>query len=329
MLRFIFLGTSSGVPTLSRNVTALAVKNSFSKKWLLVDAGEGTQQRIQQARLSLHDLAVVCITHVHGDHCYGLPGLLASAGMGARSEPLTLIAPKEIWQWLQISAQLTDLHLPDPVHFVESSTLHEPLEVYAGVSIQSHVLHHRVPCHAFKVTAQREQTKLNRDALLNVGLPKGAAWGKLQQGLDVEFEGRILSSADFLLRDIQQVHAVIAGDNDQPELLTAACQNTALLIHEVTYTQAVLDKVGSAPMHSSATMLAEFAQSVALPNLILTHFSPRYHNEQGLAELCAEAGQGYQGKLFLAKDFDEYELTAQGVLNRIKSGAPWETPITQ
>lgn len=95
MLHFTFLGTSSGVPTLTRNVSGLAVRNSKNKDWILIDAGEGTQHRIQQARLSLQNLVAICITHVHGDHCYGLVGLLASAGMNARSKPLIVIARKK------------------------------------------------------------------------------------------------------------------------------------------------------------------------------------------------------------------------------------------
>lgn len=118
MLHFTFLGTSSGVPTLSRNVSGLAVRNSKNKDWILVDTGEGTQHRIQQARLSLQNLIAICITHVHGDHCYGLVGLLASAGMNARTKPLIVIAPKEIQQWFEITAQLTDLHLPYSIKFM-------------------------------------------------------------------------------------------------------------------------------------------------------------------------------------------------------------------
>jgi ribonuclease Z len=86
----------------SRNVSALAIRNSKNKDWILVDAGEGTQHRIQQAKLSLQNLVAICITHVHGDHCYGLVGLLASAGMNARTAPLTIIAPKKFNNGLKL-----------------------------------------------------------------------------------------------------------------------------------------------------------------------------------------------------------------------------------
>lgn len=325
MLKLIFLGTSSGVPTPRRNVSALAIKSNSSKKWLLVDAGEGTQQRLQYSGLSLRELLAVCITHVHGDHCYGLLGLLASAGMSGRREPLLLIAPAAILQWFTLSAQLTDLHLGYEVQLIDSSTIETAaLEIGEGISLQSHVLHHRVPCHAFSVKAIHQQNRLNSAALLAAGIPKGKLWGQLQQGQAIECEGQIYPSADFMLTETRQVHAVIGGDNDQPELLTAACQQADVLVHEATFTQAALDKVGTSHMHSSAAMLGKFAQQVKLPNLILTHFSPRHHDEPGQAELQQDAAQHYQGQLFLAADFDEYELKPGAQLIKTANGLPWE-----
>lgn len=326
MLRLIFLGTSSGVPTPRRNVSALGIKSSSSKKWLLVDAGEGTQQRLQYSGLSLRELMAVCITHVHGDHCYGLLGLLASAGMTGRREPLLLVAPAEILQWFTISAQLTDLHLGYEVQLIDSKTIEtETLAIGEGISVQSHLLHHRVPCHAFSIKAVQQQNRLNTDALLTAGIPKGKLWGQLQQGQDIEFEGKTYRQADFVLSETRQVNAVIAGDNDQPELLTIACQQADVLVHEATFTQAALEKVGTSHMHSSAAMLGKFARQVQLPSLILTHFSPRHHDDSGQEELRQDAAQYYQGQLFLAADFDEYELKPGPQLARTASGLPWET----
>lgn len=325
MLRFIFLGTSSGVPTPRRNVSALAIKSSNSKKWLLIDAGEGTQQRLQYSGLSLRELTAVCITHVHGDHCYGLLGLLASAGMSGRREPLLLIAPAEILQWFTLSAQLTDLHLGYEVRLIDSTSIEsEMLDIGEGISLQSHVLHHRVPCHAFSIKAIQQQSRLNSEGLIAAGIPKGKLWGQLQQGQDIEFAGQNYHSADFLLTQTQQVHAVIGGDNDQPELLTAACQQADVLVHEATFSQAALEKVGTSHMHSSAAMLGKFAQQIKLPNLILTHFSPRHHDDTGQEELQQDAAQYYQGQLFLAADFDEYELKPTAHLTRTTTGLPWE-----
>ncbi len=281
MLHFTFLGTSSGVPTLARNVSALAIRNSKNKDWILVDAGEGTQHRIQQTKLSLQNLIAICITHVHGDHCYGLVGLLASAGMNARTTALTIIAPKEIQQWIEVTAQLTDLHLPYLLNFIDVNEATQILQITDELSIQAHQLSHRVPSFAFSIIAQHIHKKLDTQALIQLGVPKGKAWGDLQQGLDIEFNGENLKAADFIQTQTQRVHAIVGGDNDRPKLLAQACQDAQLLIHESTYTQVILDKVGSGPMHSSAKMVAEFAQQQSLSNLILTHFSPRHQDQIG------------------------------------------------
>ncbi|WP_109440686.1 ribonuclease Z [Acinetobacter haemolyticus] len=317
MLHFTFLGTSSGVPTLARNVYALAVRNSKNKDWILVDVGEGTQHRIQQAKLSLQSLVAICITHVHGDHCYGLVGLLASAGMNARTTPLTIIAPKEIQQWIEITAQLTDLHLPYPLHFIEVNEAIQILPLTDELSIQAHPLSHRVPSFAFSIIAQHTQKKLDTQALIKLSIPKGKVWGDLQQGLDIEFNGQTLKATDFIQLQTKRVHAIVGGDNDCPELLASACQDAQLLIHESTYTQAILDKVGSGPMHSSAKMVAEFAQQQDLNNLILTHFSPRHQDYAGQRTIAEEVRQYYQGNFYLADDFEQFSLDETGQFKKI------------
>lgn len=322
LLTFTFLGTSSGVPTKTRNVSGLALQTGLSKKWFLIDAGEGSQHRLQHTGLSLHELAVVCISHAHGDHCYGLPGLLASASMNQRTAPLTLIAPQSVLDWFRATVQLTDLHLSYELILRESSSLlQQPLELMAGIQIQAYPLLHRVVCYAYAFTVQQSQRKLKTGALQQLGLPAGRAWRALQYGQDVEFNGQTLHSQDFVQDQITQVKAVIAGDNAQPDVLTQACQNADVLVHEATYLQAVLDKVGPAPMHSSAKRVAEFARSVGLPNLLLTHFSPRHHGDAGQAELAQEVKHHYDGTLFLANDLMRYCLSGTGVLQAVTEPA--------
>lgn len=109
----------------------------------------------------------------------------------------------------------------------------------------------------------------------------------------------------------------MGGDNDQPELLANACKDAQLLIHESTYTQAILDKVGSDPMHSSAKMVAEFAQKNNLGNLILTHFSPRHQDQIGQKAIADEVHQYYQGNFYLADDFNQFSLDMTGQLTKI------------
>jgi ribonuclease Z len=131
-------------------------------------------------------------------------------------------------------------------------------------------------------------------------------------------DGSVLAAADFRMAQVERAAVVIGGDNDTPALLGPACENAQLLVHEATYTEAILQKVGPGPTHSSVQRVAQFAAERCLPNLILTHFSPRYDNPEGMAELEAEARLHYQGQLFLAQDFASYELDAEGVVRKTR-----------
>lgn len=323
MLHLTFLGTSAGLPTVQRNVSALAVQAPLARGgWVLVDCGEGTQQQLLRTRLSLHDLACICITHVHGDHCYGLPGLLASMGLMRRRQPLQLVAPPPVWQWLQSTHALTDLYLPFDIQFTDAAQLTtQPLALAAAADgvqwqLSAHALVHRVPSHAYRVDVRHTQRQLNTAALHAAGLPPGPAWRTLQRGQDVPHEGRHLASADFVHTHTQHLAAVLGGDNARPEALHTACQGAHLLVHEATFTHAALQKVGDAPMHSSAQQVAAFAQAAGVPNLILTHFSPRHHSDAEQALLLREVLAHYQGQAWLAHDLEHFHLSASGQLQR-------------
>ncbi|KTT32660.1 beta-lactamase [Pseudomonas oryzihabitans] len=315
----LFLGTSAGVPTRRRNVSALALIEDQGKGWFLIDCGEATQHQLQRTPLSAADLRGICITHVHGDHCYGLPGLLASAAMTGRSAPLALIAPRAVQDWLTATQALTALHLPFELQF-------HALETFTGLSlgawdIDVFALSHRVPSHAFRFRETRRPQRLDALALAAAGVPRGPLWGRLHAGEDVLHEGRLLRSADFLQAAYGERRLVVAGDNDRPELLAEACRGAQVLVHEATYAQAHIDKTGQSWGHSSAAGIARFAQAEQLPALLLTHFSPRYQADPGrspsIEELRQEAAALFHGELHLAEDFSRFRLDRQGQLKAL------------
>ncbi|MEH3024411.1 MAG: ribonuclease Z [Pseudomonas oryzihabitans] len=315
----LFLGTSAGVPTRRRNVSAIALIEDQGKGWFLVDCGEATQHQLLRTPLSAADLRAVCITHVHGDHCYGLPGLLASAAMTGRRQPLALIAPQAVRTWLLATQALTALHLPFELRF-------HALEDFTGLAlgawdIDVFALSHRVPSHAFRFRETRRPQRLDPPALAAAQVPRGPLWGRLQAGEDVAHEGRLLRSADFLQAAHGERRLVVAGDNDAPALLAEACQGAQVLVHEATYTQAQIDKTGQSWGHSSAARVARFAAEQRLPALLLTHFSPRYQLDPGRApsidDLRQEAAAHYAGELHLAEDFSRFRLDRHGRLKAL------------
>ncbi len=309
---FTFLGTSAGTPTRARNVTALALSHSGHKPWYLVDCGEGTQHQLLRAHHSVMQLRAIFITHIHGDHTFGLPGLLTSASMLGRTGPMDIIAPIQTHRFITTTLENSDSSLSYPLNFIDS----EAPDFYwqdDHFAVTAVALSHRVSCRAFVFTERNLERQLRQDKLRNDGVDPGPSWGELQQGQDVTLEdGFLLRSDEYT--EIPRVarRLIVAGDNDDPTLLAEACQGSHLLIHEATYTQDVSERVGPWPQHSSAEQVAKFAQQAQLPNLVLTHFSSRYqsgpHGTPNINQLAAEALQHYKGRLFLARDFDMYRL---------------------
>lgn len=317
-MELLFLGTSSGVPTRARNVSGLAVLAGQGKGWYLVDCGEGTQHRLLRTPLSLHGLSAVFITHVHGDHCYGLPGLLASAGMQGRTQPLDIICPEGIEAWVTQTLHLTQTWLPYALRFhATESLLQGGTWQDAVVGVSASPLAHRVPSYAYRFDAAPAQARLDTARLQADGIERGPVWGALLRQPMVDYQGRTLRSADYLRHGLPGHSLVVAGDNSEPQRLAEACRGARLLVHEATYTATVA--AGKTEHgHSSAAAVAEFAEAAAVPSLVLTHFSPRYHPSgpagSTLEDLRQEAAARYSGTLFLAADYDRYRIDSGGML---------------
>ena len=318
MLGLYFLGTSSGVPTKERNVSGIAVTLPQTKSWILVDCGEGTQHQILSSPHSLLSLKAICITHVHGDHCYGLPGLLASAGMSGRKDSLLIIAPKEVEQMFNAVKGATDLYLPYEVEFVETN----PKSTYSidCVEVSAIKLSHRVPSHAFLFNASATKRVLDKDKLVADGIERGRLWGEIEKGNNINLDnGNVIHASDYSELKLNQERIVVAGDNDDPSLLANTVRNANVLVHESTYTHEVLEKVGPGPQHSSALMVAEFAERCGVKNLVLTHFSARYHSKSdgsknSIDQVRLEAERAFTGNLFLANDHNKLLLSECGTL---------------
>ncbi|ERS11146.1 ribonuclease Z [Marinobacter sp. C1S70] len=320
-MEFTFLGTSAGTPTRSRNVTGLALCLSGPKPWYLVDCGEGTQHQLMRTRYSVMQLRAIFITHIHGDHIFGLPGLLTSASMLGRTEPLDIIAPPQVRRFIDAVIENSDSSLSYPLNFINSEA---PGFYWQDdhLGVTNVALSHRVPCRAYVFTERNLERQLQKEKLVADGIEPGPQWGDLQKGKDVLLDdGRLLRSDDYTHIPRTARKIIVGGDNDTPELLKNACQGTHVLIHEATYTQDVADRVGPWPQHSSAQQVARFAQATKLPNLVLTHFSSRYQSAPGgtphINQLAAEALQHYTGHLFLARDFDTYRLEKDFQLHKV------------
>ncbi len=320
-MEWIYLGTSAGAPTRARNLSALAVWCEQPKEWLLIDCGEGTQYRVLETPLSLSTLRAILITHAHGDHCYGLPGLLASAGLQQRSKPLTLIAPQAVLNMLEAIAQHTELGLPFALETVALETLAGARRL-GNLRVSAYPLSHRVPCWGFRLEECELQPQLDIERLVAEGIPRGPIWGRLLHEEAVLLDdGRCLKGESYRRLGRPRRVLLVAGDNGDPERLRTVSSGAHVLIHEATYTEAVQQQIGHAHGHSSAARIAAFAASAGLAHLQLTHFSARYgltrSRGHSIEELRSEAQACYGGHLALARDLEHYRLNRDLSLERL------------
>ncbi len=322
-MEIITLGTSSGTPTKFRNVSATAVKLTGKKSWVLIDCGEGTQHQLLHTPLALNHLSAIMITHVHGDHIFGLPGLLASASMAGRQAPITIVAPEPVADWLKSCQQVSETYLSYEINFIDVESIDKP-QMLNKLLIMPQALSHRVPSYAYIVTETQLEKRLDTQKLTEHNIPPGPLWGQIQNGQDVTLpNGKVIHYESYLLAPRKPRKIIIGGDNDRPELLSAVIEDTDVLIHEATYTDAISAKVGPGPQHSSAKLVASFAENNHLRNLVLTHFSARYQYgskaDANISEIEDEAKQFYSGQLYLANDFDHFSLDTDGRLNRLSN----------
>jgi len=180
------LGTSSGKPTLKRNVSALAVAREA--EWLLFDCGEGTQTQIARAGLSPSRLSAVFITHLHGDHFNGLPGLLSTMGLDRRTRDLGLTGPRGIREYLDMLERLRVAFLTYPVVLREFSSLSESTVVYetAEYSVSAVALDHRLFALGYRIDERPRPGRFYVEQARKLGVPEGLLWGRLQSGEDVQ-----------------------------------------------------------------------------------------------------------------------------------------------
>jgi ribonuclease Z len=280
MMRVIPLGTSSGKPTVRRNVSALAVAREG--EWLLFDCGEGTQTQIIRAGLNPSRLAAILITHLHGDHFNGLAGLLSTMGMDKRERELFLIGPVGIREYLDTLARLKILFVNYPLQVREiekdelpQSTLTVIYET-AEYVVSTCPLDHRIFALGYRVDEKPKPGRFNLERAQELGVPVGPLFRRLQLGQEVQLEnGRIVQPAEVLGAERPGKSVTYCLDTRPCEASKALARDVDLLIHEATYTDELIAEAHNYG-HSTAAQAANIAREANAKALLLTHFSTRY-----------------------------------------------------
>ena len=313
-MQLTFLGTSAGAPTIDRNVTGLALR--IDGHWDLFDCGEATQQQLKRTPLSLPKLRRVFISHLHGDHCFGLFGLLGSRSMDDSATPLKIFGPKGLRTMIETVLGASSTHITFPMEIHEVGSSGGRVIDDSEMTVDAIPLSHSVTSFAWSMRERDRPGQFNVEAASDAGVPEGPMFGRLQRGEAVELDdGGRVEAGDVTGPVRPGRRIVIAGDNSAPSALFEQTEGADVAVHEATYTETVLATLGDDRGHSTAARVAKAAQSHGVRNLILTHFSRRYAHtgdELTINDVREEASRHFDGGLHLADDLDRIEISHDG-----------------
>lgn len=286
-MNFVFLGTGAGVPAKARNVSSVALQLLEERRatWLF-DCGEATQHQILKTSVKPSKIEKIFITHLHGDHIYGLPGLISSRSFQGGQDELTVYGPKGIQQYIKTSLEVSGTHLKYKLSIVE---IEEGI-IFEDDSfiVEARELDHGILCYGYRIIQRDRPGELQVDALQKLGVKPGPIFKKIKNGETVQLEdGTLIDGRDFVGEAKKGQIITILGDTRTCENSVRMAKDCDYLLHEATFA------ADSAEMayefnHSTTLQAAQTAHEANAKHLILTHISSRYMKED-TAALLAEA----------------------------------------
>ncbi|WP_047979978.1 ribonuclease Z [Ornithinibacillus contaminans] len=304
-MELYFLGTGSGVPSKTRNVSAIALMllQEANSVWLF-DCGEATQHQILHTSIKPRKITKIFITHLHGDHIFGLPGLVSSRSFQGGTDELIIYGPKGIKEYVQTSLQLSGTHVTYPLSFVEFT---EGL-VFEDDQFRVHckLLDHGIPSYGYRIEEKDKPGELQVDKLIAMGIKPGPIYQQIKQNeLTILEDGRKLKRQDFVGPQKTGRQLVILGDTRSTEHNQQFVQGADVLVHEATFDQ-TKQQLAKEYYHSTTAQAARLANDAAVKNLVLTHISSRYQQEE-TEQLLAEARTIFPNTE-IAYDFYKYSI---------------------
>ena len=299
-MEIIFLGTSSAVHSKERNHPSIALK-AFGDV-MLFDCGEGTQRQILFTKVSPMKISKIFITHYHGDHILGLPGLLQSMSLHGRESKLTVYGPHGLNGVKNAIYSLGYYAIDFPVEFVEiDSGIVEETDEYV---ITAQRVRHNVPTLAYSIE-EKKKPRFLREKAIELGVPVGPDFGRLHNGEEVEVNGKIIKPEQVLGEPRKGIKITYSGDTRPCEEIISLAQDSTILIHESTFINK--DNTNAEEhAHSTSIDAAYTAKYSNSKELILTHISTRYGEEY--ANIMLEEAREIFENTRIAKDLMEIEL---------------------
>ncbi len=300
-IRVVFLGTSGSVPTLKRSLPSVVVL--CPKQLWMFDCGENTQHQMMQAKVSFHKKLNVFLTHLHGDHVLGLPGVLQTMALMDRKESVAVYGPPGIKDFLLCTKETLNFGITFPVEINEilneGTILND--ENFTIIAIKSN---HAVRSYAYAFLEKPRPGKFYPKKAQTLGVPKGELWSKLQRGEEVKLEnGNVVKPRDMMGPPRAGRKIVYTGDTKPFKAFAKFAADADLIIHESTFDDSLVEKA-ELDGHSTPSQAAKQAKEAGAKQLALTHISARYPN----AGLLLEQAKKVFAQTIVAEDFLELEL---------------------
>jgi len=280
-IRVVFLGTAASIPTDARALPSVAVKRK--NEVFMFDCGEGTQRQMIRARVGFHKKMKILVTHMHGDHVLGLPGLLQTMSLLDRKLKLEVYGPVGIKAFVEAIEQTVQFVLTFQVeiHEIEDEGIVcEEKEYY----VHGARANHAIPSFCYALVEKPRPGRFDPEKAKALGLPEGPLWSKLQHGEAVKAKGgKVIKPEQVLGPPRQGIKIAYSGDTRPAKSLEKLAEGADLLIHEATLADDLL-KRALEDGHSTPSQAAKTAKKAKVKRLILTHVSSRYRDTQPLLE---------------------------------------------
>ena len=298
-MQIVFLGTSGSWPTPKRNVSAIAIKREAEV--LLFDCGEGTQRQFMVSKLSFMQVSRVFLTHFHGDHFLGLPGLLQSMNFFGREVALEVYGPAGCESLVADLLSLGHFRAGYPVH---AHDLAPGERVDAGeYTVTAFEAVHTVPAISYCLEEKERTGRFDLEKAKGLGIPPGPLYSRLQEGQPVTVGGKTFQPEQVLGPPRRGRKIVYTGDSMPHAALVEMARGADVLIHDAT-SDAALEEKANRYGHSSSRQAAQVAKEANVGRLVLTHMSPRYEDP---ATLFNDAKSVFE-RVQLADDFLEIDV---------------------
>lgn len=300
--KITILGSNSAIPTLKRNPTAQIINHN--QKIFLIDCGEGTQMQLRRYRLKLQRISQIFISHLHGDHYFGLIGLISTMHLLGRNDELHVYGPEQLETILKIQLEASQTELSYPFHFhAIDPGVNEVIFENEKLTVSTIPMNHRVPTCGFLFREKPGSRKLIKEQITELKIPVENLM-KIKKGEDFVDENGIVHKNDTLTSEPYPVRSyAYCSDTKYHEPLIPIVSNVDLLYHEATFLHDRADAAAE-KYHSTAVEAATIAKKASVKKLLIGHFSNRYENTE---ELLEEARSVFENT-FLATEGKAFEL---------------------